>query len=236
MTPAAIKFFEAAADQVTAADVAKFCPNDPGYPNYVRTFESILTSRVIPVEFDFDISETIGLTQYGHPDEELQAQDALRFRRFRIFTNAVCLAILLGPNEDGWNLPCNYYAINLIDDIDALNDDRFNDLLLPVLVEMYQKLSLELWCSEESLFYLLAQLFIGLKGNASQAHLNELADQLMTHEAKLDTDEKEGRHGFLWQRTFFDQMHPRWKHFVEKLFPPATTQDSISRLLEALLP
>ncbi|GAA5138820.1 hypothetical protein GCM10023213_18420 [Prosthecobacter algae] len=235
MTPAVLKFFEAAADQVTVEDVVKFCPHDPGYPEYVRTFESILTSRVIPLDFDFDISETINLTQYSHPEKEFQTQEALRFRRFRIFTNAVGLAIILGPNESGWLLACNYYAINLIEDIDALEDDRLEDLLLPVLVEMYQKLSLELWRSEESLFYLLAQLLIGFRRDAPRAHLNELADQLMTHEAKLDLDLKEGRHGFLWQRTTYDQMHPRWKHFVEKLFPPVATQDSISRLREALL-
>lgn len=233
MTPAAIKFFEYAANKVTVKDVERFCPNDPGYLDYIREFTTILTSRVIPSEFEFDVTETISLTLWGNPEKEYQEQDAIRFRRFRIFSNAVALAIILGPDEDGWNMGCNYYAISLLADIEALEDDHLYDLLPPVLMEMHQKLS-QSGSAKEAVFYLMAQLFLALMGHAPNVNLNELADQLINEESKLDAN-KDDRQGFLWQRTVFDQMHHQWKEYAEKLVPPSNSQDSVSRLRDVLL-
>lgn len=233
MTIAALNFFKYAADNVTLEDVAKFCPNDPGYPDYVREFSAILTSRIIPTEFDFDITETINLTRWGKPEQEFQKQQAIRYRRFRIFTNAVGLAIILGPNEDGWNMGCNYYAISLLDDIAELEDLYANELLLPVLNEMHHKLS-HTGSPEEAVFYLLAQLFLALMGHAPKTNLNELVNQLIAEERRLDTD-NDDRQEFLWPRTSFDQLHDRWRHFVEKLLPISTSPNPVSRLRDSLL-
>ena len=134
MKSASRELFHRASLQVTAKDISDFCPNDPGYADYVREFQRILSSGNLPIRSDFDISETIGLTRWVEAADEI---DPIRFRRFRIFTTAVGLAVLVGPEGPSESNPPNYLAIRLIEDAYALHDERLLRLLSPVFAEAH---------------------------------------------------------------------------------------------------
>jgi hypothetical protein len=93
MSNPCLELFEYSLGLVSPDDIAAFCPSDPGYPDYVRTFTEILTTRRVPEKGSFEVSETLELTLYEDADTERNPE---RFRRFRTFTNAVGLAMSLG--------------------------------------------------------------------------------------------------------------------------------------------
>src|SRR4051812_1250967 len=90
MTVGCRRLFEYAMLSVTAADVAAFAPSDPGYPDYVRAFTTILATRELPSRANFDITETIGLTRWDKAEKQAEPN---RFRRFRTFINVVGLSL-----------------------------------------------------------------------------------------------------------------------------------------------
>jgi hypothetical protein len=228
-SPACWKLFFYALEPVTPQDIAAYCPNDPGYPAYVREFTSIRKARTPPSACNFEISETINLTQWGNPQEE---RDPDRFRRFRIFTNSVAAMLWAcgdGPDE---STTANYVCINLLDDAYSLQDAELMRLLFPVLGEMIQPVSESLWGSAEVPFLLLGQLLIALMGYAPHADISGICDQLMEREARCS--DKEGN-DFLWGCTSFDSLHHRWKHLVNIAFPTKPDDATASLLRDALL-
>ncbi len=121
------QLFEYSMLHVTPQDILDFCPSDPGYDDYVCVFSEILSSRSLPTKGCFAISETIELTLFAEPEQEL---DWTRLRRFRTFTNAVALAMFAGPNDS----PCIFvapqeYQSCLLSDASALQDPELLRLL-----------------------------------------------------------------------------------------------------------
>jgi hypothetical protein len=142
MSPAGWKLFAHALHFVTPKDIANYCPNDPGYPGYVREFTSLLKSRRPPTSPNFEITETINLTRWGNAEEEREPE---RFRRFRIFTNAVAVMLYVSDGGSGDTIPANYVCVRLLEDALALQDSELMGLLYPVLGEMYHSADNAWW-------------------------------------------------------------------------------------------
>ena len=230
MSPACWKLFFYALEPVTPQDISHYCPNDPGYPGYVREFTSIRKTRTPPSASNFEISETINLTRWGNPEEE---RDPDRFRRFRIFTNAVAVMLYTGGDAPGDTLPANYICISLLDEAHALQDAELMRLLFPVFGEMIRPVAETAWGAVEVPFLILGQLLLALMGYAADADIGDICDQLMEKESRCS--EKDGD-DFLWGCTSFDSLHHRWKHLVNIAFPTGTDDATVSLLRDALLP
>ena len=222
------ELFAHASRHVTAKDIADFCPNDPGYANYVRAFVQILTSGTPPDSYDFDIIETINLTQFSDPAREV---DPFRFRWFRTFTNAVGIAMLTGSESSDFITP-NYLAIRLIEDANTLNDESLLCLLPNVLAEFHDHIASEEWFAAETPFLSLGQLIVICLGHGPPEEIPRLADQLI---AEADKHAGQSSNEFLWGCTMFDQFHDRWRHFVKLSFPVDASNDSVAALRDALL-
>jgi len=230
MKSACFELFEYASQHVSPKDISDFCPSDPGYPDYVREFTAILSSRIPPTKSNFDITETIGLTRWADANHQ---RDAIRFRWFRTFTNSVGIAICSGSEGPNDCMPPNYFGISLLNDALALRDAQLLRLLSPVFSDLHQRLYESAWFSEEAPFFLLGQLVLAFMGFAPGADIARLTEELIaeaTHHAGYASPD------FLWGCTFFDQLHNRWKHLVELSFPRNADTDWITVLRDALLP
>jgi hypothetical protein len=229
MKSACRELFHRASQQVTAKDISDFCPDDPGYAAYVRGFNRILSSGKLPIMSDFDVSETIGLTTWVKAEDEI---DPGRFRRFRIFTTAVGMAILGGPEGPSESNPPNYLAIRLIEDAHALHDERLLSLLYRVFAEAHHRIIQSGSMSEEAPFFSLGQLIVTFLGHGIPEDIAKLADQVI---AEADEHARHASNEFLWGCTFFNQLHDHWRHFVRLSFPTDASNDSVAALRDALL-
>lgn len=59
------ELFARARSRVTVADVERYAPNDPGYPEYVAAFEAILRQGEGALNREFAVTETIALTRWS---------------------------------------------------------------------------------------------------------------------------------------------------------------------------
>jgi len=169
------------------------------------------------------------LTHWADADREA---DPIRFRWFRTFANSVGVAIATGPEGPNDCMPPNYFGVSLLDDAYALQDSHLHRLLLPVFVELHRRITESEWSAEEAPFFLLGQLVLAFLGFAPSTDITRLSGQFVAEASKYA-----GRASpeFLWGCTFFDQLHGRWKHFVELSFPRDAANDSIASLRNALL-
>ncbi|WP_050030128.1 hypothetical protein [Verrucomicrobium sp. BvORR034] len=229
MTPACYKLFAYAVNEVTPRDVWDFSPNDPGFPGYVREFTAILKSRKLPQDADFDITETIGLTMWGDAETE---KDPVRFRRFRVFTNSVGVALCAGPAGPPGTMVPNYLVIRLLEDSHALQDAQLLRLLYPVFADLHARLKHDGWFDKEAPLLLLGQLMLALMGYADPNDVPALAAKLVKMgsiaEHYVSSD-------FLWSGTNFDQLHAEWKRFVGIAFPENSPIEDVALLRDALL-
>jgi hypothetical protein len=228
MSPAGWKLFAHALHPVTPQDISNYCPNDPGYPGYVRVFTSILKSRRPPASSNFEISETINLTRWGNAEEE---RDPDRFRRFRILTNAVAVMLYLSDEGPGDTIPANYVCIRLLEDAFALQDAELMSLLYPAFDEMHHSAGNAWWGEDEKPFLILGQLLLTLMGYAPDADVQTLCDRLIEEEAHCTSNDS-GE--FLWGCTSFDQLHDQWKTLGDIAFPKESENESLL-LLRAML-
>lgn len=229
MSPADWKLFAHALHFVTPKDIANYCPDDPGYPGYVREFTSILKSRRPPTSSNFELTETINLTLWGKAEEERAPE---RFRRFRIFTNAVAVMLYLSDEGPSETMPANYTAIALLDDAHALGDTELLSLLHPVFGELHRSTNNVLWGEDEKPFLTLGQLLLALMGHVPDADIQVGCDRLIAEESRSTRNNSTGE--FLWTCTGFDQLHDRWKALVELAFPKESDNESLL-LLRAML-
>ncbi|MGC4016523.1 MAG: hypothetical protein QM755_18670 [Luteolibacter sp.] len=230
MTPSCQYLFEVARDAVTRRDIVDFCTRDPGYRDYVAAFQEIRVSPVPPSESHFAISETIGLTQWTKPEEY---SDPDRFRRFRVFTNAVGIGLWFHWNDNFIHAP-NYLAIGLIDDLHALGDES----LLAHLPQVFEDLRHTLAAREDSeaIFLLLGQLVLAFMGHAPGVDPAELAKQILAEESQYAEWGGGREDGFLWRCTFFDSLKNWWIRFIKLSFPKDSDNEWINLLRESLNP
>ncbi|HSJ01314.1 MAG TPA: hypothetical protein VK956_02625, partial [Verrucomicrobium sp.] len=185
----------------------------------------------VPEVYSFNLTETIGLTQWGEPDLET---DPDRFRRFRIFTNAVGAAMCSGDKGPDDNLPPNYLAISLLDDAWALQDESLQKLLPAVFSEMHDRVVTARWCADDAPFLILGQLLLALQGHYP-VDPSSLVQPLV--EAERHCARRKGKSIFLWGCTVFNQMHDQWKIHVDRAFAacPHPLEASLKRLHEGLV-
>lgn len=206
---------------VTADDIVTFAPADPGYVDYVSAFMEILSTHRLPVEVNFEIRETIGLTRWVNADD---LRDAERFRRFRVFTNSVALSLGAKGIADDGLLPPNYTVASLLADAFRLDDRTLLQLMLPSFDEFHSELVNRQ--SEEAPFLLLASLLIRTQFDASGEELNGLVDRLMREESEY---RKWKSNAFLLGNTVFNQLHGTWKTLVDERLPSTTPQLELIR-------
>lgn len=206
------KLFQMAARHVTVQDVYECCPLDPGGAGYIQEFAEILRSQTIPEGYSFNMVETIGLTQWGEP--ELEA-DPVKFRRFRLFTNAVGAAMCSGAKGPEDNLPPNYLAIGLLDDAWELGDKEVLGLLGDVFGEMHHRVVTARWCADDAPFLLLGQLLLALLGHHT-VDVAQLTEELVRSERGCAR--RAGRGVFFWGATVFNQKHDTWRLYMKRAF------------------
>lgn len=228
MKEACRQLFDHASKHVTMKDLTDFCPSDPGYADYVRAFGHILSSGTPPESYDFDITETINLTQWSDASRE---SDETRFRRFRIFTNACGITLLMGAEGSEFMTP-NYLAIGLIEDAHALQDEAVLGLLPDVFAEVHDLVVSDKWFGGETPFLSLGRLIVTFLGHGPPEEIPGLADQVI---AEADKHAGHASNEFLWGCTLFNQLHDRWRHFVKLSFPADASNDSVAALRDALL-
>lgn len=207
--------------QVTQQDIWDHCPSDPGYPGYVEAFTKILTSGVVPPDFNFDISETICLGYYS--DASL-VSNPTRFRRFRTLTNSVGIAISASETGPDELVPVNYLTISILDDALALHDVPLLELLPPALAEVHRRVIEAAWCLEEAPFLLLAQIMLICRGYNPDANLPHLVAQLRA---------TPGFPRFLWEG--FNQFRDRWMNNVGSSFPSKSEDKMVASLRKEIL-
>jgi len=221
--------FAYTARRLTPQDIAAFCPGDPGYGDYVETFNTILRTRIPPITTSFEVSETIGLSTCI--DAETTA-DPVRYRRTRLFANAVGACLYVGAYGGDDHNPANYIAITLLDDAWALQDAMLLALLPAAFAELHRRILEEAWCPEESPFFLLAQLILAFLGYAPTVDQPQLAAQLIADAAKYN---QYGSSNFLFCCSHYDQLHHRWLRLARLSFPRETPHDDIALLRDELL-
>ena len=214
VTGAERELFDHAARPVTPADVAAFAPSDPGHPGYVATFNRILATGDLPDRPSFAVSETVGLTRWADADRE---SDPVRFRRFRVLTNAVALSQLRAGVEPPDDLPPNYCVVSLLNDAYRLEDRTLVRLARPVLEAFDVPQVADVWKERPfvTLGTLLADAYLGADGH----HLSDLTERLVREEAACAS---RASADFLLGCSNFNQLHYLWVWLVDRLLPPAT--------------
>lgn len=226
MPDACLEVLEYTRRHVTPKDIADFAPGDPGYPNYVRVWTEILETGRLPERAHFDITETIGLTRWSDATRE---RDERRYRRFRLFTNAVAMAMYARDDDAYETMPPNYVAISLIDDGVELKDMDVLLMARAAFAELHAAMQKNE--REEAVFVLLAMLLIDritrTHADESQSLITQLIRDAEQHTGWA-TDE------FLWGCTHYDQLHRRWKSYVYRYLAPTTPE--VASLRARLLP
>jgi hypothetical protein len=210
------ELLERARARVTPDDVARYVPNDPGYPEYVAAFEAIVRRGEPSLRREFAVTETIALTRWC---DARAATDPSRFRWFRVLTCAV--EVLLDDSDT----PHYGLAALLVDCLalaEAGDDEAPTDLLSAVAREIAAHPSRGL---EEQGFCLLAELLLAGVDRRDGAGIEALC-------AAIDACERRGweiRVAYpirlprgersLWRLTHFHQLHPVWLDLVEARFP-----------------
>jgi hypothetical protein len=217
---------DVAATFVTPADIDAFAPNDPGIAGYIRELNRSLVRRSPSDRMDGSLIEAIELTYFDFPDAW---PDPSRFRRFRVWTNAMALeALAAGGVADDVLIP-NYVALALLDDVEALADASLVDRLADAFGEAATAGIARGW--DEAAFLLLARLLARRLNHADfEAEAQTLAGQIIDAEAKHF-----GRSSaaFLWGCTFFDGRHDRWRARVARQIGPSS--GDLGLLRDALL-
>jgi hypothetical protein len=220
------ELFDYAARFVTADDVSAYAPSDPGYPEYVRTFDAILAAGEPPAHSNFEITETIGLTRWADANLE---RDPPRFRRFRTFANAVGVALRVAGVLADDDIAGNYLAINLIEDAHELRDAELLRLLGPAFDAVHKTLRDQ--SSGEAPFLSLGRLLVAAELGSSDRELSTLAVRVAV---EAFTTRIDGATEFLWDCTYFDQLRRHWEWHVARLL--GSRPDGVAVLRDALLP
>ncbi len=219
--------FQYAVTFVSFDDIRRWSPTDPGYKDYVREWTTILTTRSLPLEYSFDVSEVITLNRYWKEGFE---PDTAAFWRYRILTNAVEIAMRACGTDDGQSMTPSYAAITSIHDGLKLDDKKLFGLLLSAFGELTAKLKSEQ--DEQALFLILAQILVRFTLRQSESEIASLAQMLIEDEPtyKLRTSTR-----FLWGTGFYDQFNALWRKYVEQLFPLQPHLQPIQLLRDLIL-
>ncbi len=204
--------------RVTRADVARYAPNDPGYPEYVEAFEAIVRRGEKALRRGFAVTETIGLTRWSDAPSEA---DAARFRWFRILTCAV--EILLDDSEAP-----HYGLAALLVDSFALAETGDGEAPLDLLSTVAREIAampLQYLRPDEHAFCVLAELLLAEVDGLDHAGIEALCAALALRFEKwwefrgaAWADEWHPEKS-LWQITVWNQLHPVWLDLVEARFP-----------------
>lgn len=207
---------ERARGHVSAEDVARWAPSDPGYPEYVAAFQAILRRGEAALHRGFSVTETIALTRW-HDAEA--TPDPTRFRWFRVLTGAV--EVLLGDSD------APHYALaRLLADSFALRDGGDPAAPVDLLAAVAREVSAHPYRSpEEQGFCLLAELLLAEVEQLAPAGIEALCADLdaaerLAWESRCASPGRPPRgERSLWRLTHFDQLHSVWLELVEARFP-----------------
>lgn len=233
MDSSVISLFQYTRSKVTPQDIIDFSPNDPGYDNYVKLWNEILRTGKIPQETEFDLSEVIGLTGWGDPEEEANPE---RFRIYRRFTSAVGVGLLNQGNDSESVRPANYLARDLLIDIEPDNRKYLN-----LLIEVFRNTRSQLMSTgfEEEYPFFTFGLMILHQLDDDYSSSDEVASLLIEDEAQVRNDESLkyliDNEQFLLGLTNYDQLHDDWRKFASHLENPnkrENTQLVIDSIIE----
>ena len=224
MHPSVTALFEYTRSRVTDQDIIDYSPGDPGYPDYVNLWTAIRRSGVIPKETEFDLSEVIGLTGWGQPEEE---KDPERVRCYRRFTSSVGIALLHYGNDSSCVRPANYLARDLIIDLDRSCKTHLR-LVRQVVVATRDTL-LANGFEEDYPFFTFARMILSqIAGSWLDAEA--AATQLLIDEDAVRKNESLNMmiadDRFLLALSSFDQVHQDWVSFANDLRNPNSHEDT----------
>jgi hypothetical protein len=207
---------------VTVADVERYAPGDPGYPEYVAAFAAIVRRGEAALHREFAVTETIGLTRWR---DAPATADPARFRWFRVLT---CAAEILIEQSD-----CPHYGLAaLLVDAFALADA--GDVAAPA--DLFAAICREIAAhrfraslARELSFCVLGELLLASVERLDHAAIEALCIELEARDRRFHAWwEHEGGHWadqpksdeLLWSLTIYDQLHPVWLDLVATRFPP----------------
>jgi len=212
-----------ARSRVTVADVERYAPNDPGYPEYVAAFEAIVRQGEGTLNREFAVTETITLTPWS--DAPIIAEPT-RFRWFRILTSAA--EILIEQSE------CPHYGLAaLLVGSFALQDAGDTAAPTDLLSEVCREVAVHPFRSiltREHAFCVLGELLLASVERLDHVAIEALCIELEERDRRFhEWWQFEGGHWadqprsdeFLWSLTSYDQLHSVWLDLIGTRFPVA---------------
>lgn len=212
--------------RVTAEHLARSVPDDPGTPDYLRVWKSLLQDSELPSKVSFEYSEVIGSASGGLPKDPQKATEKRCFRRF---TSAVALALIHAGNDPR---PVNYLAHDLVVDCDSREPEHLQ-LVRATLLPTRDLLAISS-CDAEFPFFtfaalLLAQLSCDID-QTCQLAAQLIADEAMARDSTLQDSSSDSR--FLLGLTEYVQLHRNWIALASQLSNP-TNDESMQLIIEA---
>ena len=216
---------------ISSEDIVRFAPGDPGYADYVRCLTAVWETCDVPARAHFDLIEPISLTNYSSPES---LEEAGRFCRFRIFGNAIAVALLCDGHSADIVHPPNYVLYLLLYDAGIVADPVLTALLPPVCMELHDRL--KAGAEEEYPFGLLAFILASLATGMELAHLAPAAATLLEEEGQMRLVFVAERDEFLLGITCFDHFHDGWRRLIRDNVPAEGAPEEFALIRDALQP
>ncbi len=232
------QLFADACQWVTDNDIEAFCPNDPGYYAYVATFKAIRAKGLRkpfewPAKGNFEISETVCLTNYATGKHGVKE---INFLRFRIFTNSVAV-VLAVHDEHLFDANAGHVAAHLLSDALALGDKSLLNLL-PRVIREFDRSYKNSWIEgAEQPFLTLASLLLISLGHDELSKTPRLARRLLLQDRRFNKEAaaQAAHPRFLWGCGGLNFFHQMWKDLVRKHFFPHSDDPTLQLLRTELL-
>ncbi len=227
------RLFERACRNVTRSLIERWVPSDPGSAGYVSKWTEILEQRRFPGEWDFEVSETIGLTTWGDEIDE-------GFSRFRSLTGSVALfGIVHEQAVDDDIMDC--VLCRLLFDSLVLQDVEQLEILNFALIDARPAFSANkgFLCELHSTWAYFAELLIAalMSGEleVEAAAVRLFADEKASLQLLDDEPMDQALLG-LFGDTRRGLLHGLWADLATWCLAPFTHLDSIAGLLQNLQP
>lgn len=221
--------FDYCCSRINKELIEKYCPGDPGYKDYVREWSKVLETRTVPSVSNFDISETVSLTDWSEDLEE-------GFLRFRCFTNSVAVQMMCIHGQEKIVFHLNYPLVRLFADSIQLRDKQLMLNLADAVHEasaacrngQWHLIEYVPWCHFTEL--LIAAL-------RDEATVEQLAERVVASDAQLRRDEHQYNvvhPAAVLGLTNFDTLHGLWQSLGSQLLTPYMEVGWVGLLLTSL--
>lgn len=232
------ELYRYASDQIAMEDINAFVPSDPETGHYIRILRNLKHDCRLPnpdgsdIEMDDTyLTEALALTLYSDAKETANEQ---RFRRFRVFTNSICLGTSWTYLTDF--VVFNYILARLLDDAEALGDQQLNGKIESAFCALHRALMIypDRVTFEEFPFLVIARLIMCNFPGALRQDCEDLIPEFRivereAHERWSHTPD------LLWGLTNYDTLFPVWRDLIQRHLACAPAESATKLLADELL-